>query len=423
MNYDDLMDGNGQEIYVDLYIIDAKNEWYDEQNKRIVYPKYLPSEDFNPFYSGNPLFKEYKKLFNVLYEKGYKIIIDPRLVNDETFFFTPCFNRQLYDSPKEYKREKYAKIKDILSEYGIFEPLSISFPVDEFPQNLPPLPLMLKNENENGGQEKFIIRTEKQLDVLRRFYYEINSYDRAQKIKRTRRLYPNHPDMEFDENGCSQYGININLLDYKKLFFESMRFQEFVETPTVYNTSLRVLFNCVGDILAASIKYAVTSECNYRLCNGLFDRYLSNPCGPYFIGSESIVSNTINGGNSILLGKDSYTDEEKIILLAHNINPDIPLVPDDVLNACLSVSKNCRSGIGALCGMDFIFDAKTHRWKYLEEHEFPMFFSYCEKHNIPYDSYADNFSYTQYSVDLLLRVKTLVSYMNKKHNKTYSFDK
>ena len=49
MNYDDLLDGNGQEIYVDLYIIDAKNEWYDEQNKRIVYPKYLPSEDFNPF--------------------------------------------------------------------------------------------------------------------------------------------------------------------------------------------------------------------------------------------------------------------------------------------------------------------------------------------------------------------------------------
>ncbi len=408
MNYDRLLDGDGQEIYIDPEQLYIKPEWINKELYSITFPD-IPREQSNLVYEA------YKEMFKKLFEKGYKIITDSRLVNDDTFFFTPCLDKHINKSKFEYKSKKDLKIKNSLNEYGISEPLSINFAINEFPSNLPELPLILKNEESQGGDEKFLIRTKEQLDKVRRFYYEINSYDKQQRINKIRQQYGDN-NIEFDENGKSSRGLCVNFIDYKEEFNKNMRFQKFINTPTSYNTSLRVLFSSSGDVIASSLKYSkIVINDSDKKYYGLFDRYLSNPESPYFIGTESIVSNTVAGGNSILLGKDEYSDEEKNILLKHGIYPNNPLVPNEIVNACNNVANNCSREIGAICGMDFIYDADEQKWKYLEEHEYPMLYSYCEKYNIPYDVNDNDFYTKNMLIDLQVRFDSLILTMNKKN--------
>ena len=288
---------------------------------------------------------------------------------------------------------------------------------------MPELPLVLKNEESQGGTEKFIIRTKGQLEKVKKFYNEINSYDRQQRINMIREYYDD-PTVEVDENGRSNRGLSVVFIDYKKEFNKNLIFQKYINTPTSYNTSLRVLFSSSGDIMVSSLKYSETIiKDNNKKYYGLFDKYLANSESPFFIGNESIVSNTVAGGNSILLGKEEYSNEEKRILLAHGINPSEAVVPEEIVKACNNVANNCSREIGAICGMDFIYDVNEHKWKYLEEHEYPMLYSYCEKYNIPYNVNEEDFYKVNMLIDIRARFDSLVLTMNKKYinKKTKSF--
>ena len=416
MDYDRLLDGNGQEIYIDIDSLYIKPEWVNNVSHSITFPN-IPIEESNPVY------ETCKEMFKVFYEKGYKIITDSRLVNDNTFFFTPCLDKHINKTKDDYKNKKDLKIKSSLNECGIFEPTSIRFPKDKFPSNLPELPLVLKNEESQGGTEKFIIRTKGQLERVKKFYNEINSYDRQQRINMIREYYDD-PTVEVDENGRSNRGLSVVFIDYKKEFNKNLIFQKYINTPTSYNTSLRVLFSSSGDIMVSSLKYSETIiKDNNKKYYGLFDKYLANSESPFFIGNESIVSNTVAGGNSILLGKEEYSNEEKRILLAHGINPSEAVVPEEIVKACNNVANNCSREIGAICGMDFIYDVNEHKWKYLEEHEYPMLYSYCEKYNIPYNVNEEDFYKVNMLIDIRARFDSLVLTMNKKYinKKTKSF--
>ena len=408
MDYDRLLDGNGQEIYIDIDSLYIKPEWVNNVSHSITFPN-IPIEESNPVY------ETCKEMFKVFYEKGYKIITDSRLVNDNTFFFTPCLDKHINKTKDDYKNKKDLKIKSSLNECGIFEPTSIRFPKDKFPSNLPELPLVLKNEESQGGTEKFIIRTKGQLEKVKKFYNEINSYDRQQRINMIREYYDD-PTVEVDENGRSNRGLSVVFIDYKKEFNKNLIFQKYINTPTSYNTSLRVLFSSSGDIMVSSLKYSETIiKDNNKKYYGLFDKYLANSESPFFIGNESIVSNTVAGGNSILLGKEEYSNEEKRILLAHGINPSEAVVPEEIVKACNNVANNCSREIGAICGMDFIYDVNEHKWKYLEEHEYPMLYSYCEKYNIPYNVNEEDFYKVNMLIDIRARFDSLVLTMNKKY--------
>ncbi len=321
-------------------------------------------------------------------------------------------DKHINNTKEEYVTKKNSKIFFCLSSEGITEPYSITFPIDSFPNNLPPLPLVLKNEESQGGMEKFIIRTPKQLATLKRFYNEIDAYARQKAIDEVKREYSFISDLEFDENGHSNSPISIYFIDYKKEFHQSMRIQKFVKTPTKYNTSLRVLTSSSGDILASSIKYSESSSNKEEKFYGLFDKYLSDPSSPYFLESESITSNTIAGGNNILLGKTDYSKLEQEILWAHNIDPTNAIVPLDVMKACTKIAINCRREIGAICGLDFIYDVEEKKWKYLEEHEYPMLYSYAINYGLPYDT-KDIYT-TNQLFNLTARLHALYLTMQKK---------
>lgn len=399
--------GNGQEIYIDPKQLYIKPEWINQE----IYAVTMPDM---PAAHNNPVYEAYKEMFKYFYDMGYKVVTDSKTVDNNAFFFTPCLDKHINDTKEAYKAKKKNRFDLYLINEGITEPLTVSFPIDSFPDSLPSLPLVLKNEQSQGGMEKFLIKTPQQLETLKRFYNEINPYARKKTIEKVKHEYSYYENLEFDENGRSNKGICIDFVDYKKEFHENMIIQKYIKTPTQYNTSLRVLTSSSGDILCSSLKYSDIAIIKDERYHGLFDRYLSNPLSPYFLGSESIISNTVAGGNSILLGKDNYSKLEQEILIAHGIDPNNADVPKNVMAACTNIAVNCSREVGAICGIDFIFDEEERAWKYLEEHEYPMLYSYAEKYNLPYDCNADDFYITNQLLDMKVRLHALALMMQKK---------
>lgn len=401
MNFRELPEGNGQEIYVDIEILNIRREWYNEELQAIVMPEICDN---------NVVYEAYRKMFNYLFLMGYKMVIDSKLVNEDTFCWTPCFDKHINKKREEYLSKKKNKIRQILLNEGIEEPYTVYFPENCFPDNLPELPLVLKNEDEHGGVEKFLIRTREQLEILKRFYNEINEYDKEKRIARVKRQWSCYKDLEFDQHGRSKRGICVVFVDYKKMFHENMLIQKYIKTPTEYNTSLRVITSASGDILSANLKYSENLERTVREYQGIFDKYLANSMSPYYLGDDSIVSNTIWGGKTILLGRKDYSSLEKEILALHEISSDEALVPDEVFKASLAIARECRREIGAICGLDFIYDEENKVWKYLEEHEYPMLGTYAKEYDLPYD--GQDFVETQI-LDIDARLRALALTMEK----------
>ena len=192
-------------------------------------------------------------------------------------------------------------------------------------------PFVIKNELEHGGKDKYLIRSEEQFNQF------------IQKC-----------------NNPQEFVI-----------------QRYINTPTQYNTSLRVITSGSGDIFCSSLLYA--------------DKTLENN-----LSDEKMVSNVLSGGHGILLGKEDYSYQEHQILSEHNIDGKIP---DNINDACIEMAVSLNRYLGAICGIDFIYSKEEQKWYYLEAHDFPMLFPYVEQYNLPYriptSNYADEISFLQ----------------------------
>ena len=374
----ELKRGNGQRIYID------KEEWLNESQLNIETIQYLSF-------------------------LGYLINTDSTMIEDDEFFFTPCLDVQINRTSKEYQDKKEKKVIDCLEKYDIQKPQTFLFPESSFPVTIPELPFVFKNEKENGGIEKYLIETKEQLNLLEKFYNEINAYDRKRRMEELKQISFFIKALKFNKKIKEE-----KFLDYKKLFHEKIVLQDYIQTPTKYNTSLRVVTSSSGDILCASLKYA---DDNIKTSpkTGQFDIYLDNPSSPYYLKSNNIISNTVSGGNSILLGKKDYTNVERKILSSHGINPDNPVLPENLFEASITLAVNLKREIGSICGIDFIYDEKENKWKYLEEHEYPMLYSYAEKYGLNYNFNSHNFYEQHNLVDVQARLHSLSLFMKKKN--------
>lgn len=396
MNLTVLPDGAGQEVYID--------------------PDWIAAKDENGFYFfrpgdiDTPGKRERREVVNRLIDLRYDVITDSSMVSDDTFFLTPCLDKHINKNINDYVSKKTKKIKDSLDMTNVSEPLTLKFLDEEFPKTLPKLPFVLKNTSEDGGIDKVLISTEEQLEIFKRFYEEINEYSYKESIVRTKRQWGLGDDVVFNEDGTSNCPVSIGRIDYKKRLHNDFIMQEFIDTPTEYNTTLRVVASSSLDIFGASLKYAYPKKMEEEGFYGLVDRYLQDPESPYYLGSKSIISNTVAGGNSILLEKIAYTEVEQKILKAHGIDPGAAAIPKDVVDATLAIMSNCRREIGAISGIDFIYDKKTQTWKYLEQQEYPMMNTYCEVWQLPYvtdENDLQGFMDTQRRADIDARLRAL----------------
>lgn len=393
--------GNGQKVYIDL-------DWIEAQKDGLLF-----------LIDDTPETSKKREVVNYLIDLGYDIVINSKDVSEDTFFFTPCLDMHINKEIEKYEENKDKKIQESLEKEKVFIPQTLNFLKDKFPNLIPTLPFVIKDTKGNGGVDKILIATEEQLDIFRRFYEEINEYSFKETIKNVRREYKLGDDVVFDKYGNSNMGFGIGRIDYKELLYNDFIMQVFIKTPTKYNTSLRVVVSSSLDIFGASLKYAKPKEMEKERYNGLIDRYLLDSSSPYYLGSKRIISNTAAGGNSILLGKNNYSSIEQEILKAHEIAPHNASVPTEVKKAVLSIMRNCHREIGAISGMDFIYDENTKKWNYLEQHEFPLMNTYCEEWNLPYTTDKDNlgeYIKTQCNADIDARLRALMLFMNKKHN-------
>lgn len=395
MNFREVPFGNGQEVYIEP-------EWLEKD-----YRDYMPDHD------------KYivEQLVEYLCRCGYIITSDSATVSDNAFFFNPCLDKHINASREDFVGKKEAMITECLSNESVKAPYTIPFKEDQF-FNITPgdLPIIIKNEYEQGGTDKYIIRTSEQLETFKMFYNEINAYDKKRRESVLRKRLGLGEEATWDETGHSkETPWCIFIMDYKRNLHENFVIQKFIQTPTKYNTSLRVITSSSGDILCSSLKYADKSiEKNKTFC-GPYDQYLKDPSSPYYLGSESIISNTVSGGNSLLLGRNDYSKLEQEILRAHGIDPNNANVPQTVASAARKIAITSRRPIGAISGMDFIFDEETQEWKYLEQHEYPMLGTYAEAYGLPYTSIEDpNYFTIHFAVDIDARLHSLALAMQKK---------
>ena len=106
----------------------------------------------------------------------------------------------------------------------------------------------------------------------------------------------------------------------------------------------------------------------------------------YPLSTKSIVSNTLSGGDNIIIGESNYNDNERRVLESHGYDRD---QFDSLIQATRSVHEQCKEELGIMCGFDYIYDRERDKWFFLEYHSKPMLKSYCTSQGIPYETKDD----------------------------------
>lgn len=299
------------------------------------------------------------KLFISLISKGYKIIKNIKEANNNTIYVTGRRQDYICSNNDEYMKLIDNGIQESLKDNGISKPNTIDFSYKDLIEHKYKLPFVLKNENQNGGREKFLINTEEDYDNL------INS---IKLLINKKLLFLTVDDLD-----------NLKLkIDYDKYLDTNFKIQEYIDTPTEFNTTVRLITTPSNDLLYSVLKY---KEKDKYIDDTTLLGYLLSKVYP--LSTKSIVSNTLSGGKNILLNEDKYTSLEEEILEEHNINSNRF---NDLVKASKFVHNKYKSELGIICGFDYIYDRNKKKWFLLEYHSRPMLGDYSKRQDIMYSS-------------------------------------
>ena len=298
------------------------------------------------------------KLYVSLMSKGYRIINHISDSDKSTIYLTGRRQDRNCNSFDEYKNIVDNNIQNTLKENGIVKPNTYKFSLKDLINYKYKIPFVLKNENQNGGREKFLINTEEDYEnLILACTFLINK-------KR------NNNSTDIREQ-----------IDYNKYLNLNFTVQEYIPTPSKYNTTVRILTSSSNDLLYAALKY---KEPNKYIDDTTLLGYLLGNIFP--LSTKSIVSNTLSGGKNILIGEDNYIDFEESLLKEHNIDTDQFI---NLLDTSKKVHNKYESELGIICGFDYIYDKDKEKWFLLEYHSRPMVGDYSKRQNISYESKED----------------------------------
>ena len=302
------------------------------------------------------------KLYLNLLSKGYRIVNNIVDAEDDTIYVTGRRQDYTHRTFEEYKDSVDKRVEEVLSEGNITKPKTVLFSYEDLINRKYKIPFVLKNENQNGGREKFLIQTEEDYEnlilacnfLLDRDYLILKHYQ--------------DDDIRFH-------------IDYDKYLDVNFSVQEYVKTPSEYNTTLRLLTTTSDDLLYAALKYKKPVK---TMDDTTLLGYLLHEVYP--LSTKSIVSNTLSGGSNILLGEGAYPDFEHELLQKHDIESD---QFHNVVEQSKKAHKAVHSELGVLCGFDYIYDKEQEKWYLLEYHSRPMVGDYSKRQGIPYSTNSD----------------------------------
>ncbi len=299
------------------------------------------------------------KLYISLLSKGYRIVGNIKEADEKTIYVTGRRQDYTCRTFDEYKRQVDTSIQSSLKENNIVKPNTSKFSFRDLVEHRYKIPFVLKNENQNGGREKFLIQTEEDYENL----------ISACEFLIDKNLLLLTPFARDDK----RYSI-----DYDQYLDLNFSIQEYIKTPSEYNTTVRLLTSSSNDLLYAALKYKKPDKLHDDTT--LLGYLLSEV---YPLSTPSIVSNTLSGGENILIGENKYPHIEKILLNKHNID-------SEQFQRLIEVTKNVheryQKELGIISGFDYIFDEERQTWFLLEYHSFPMVGDYSKRQGIQYET-------------------------------------
>ena len=310
-------------------------EKYDANGKVVfIEPRWITGETclftvtnkIQHAYAKGKLSKMRKEFVEKLENEGF-IITDNKNYNEEDVITFVMNNNAITENEDiAYFKKEFDKVIFDLGGEKLNFPKTLT--MKEYLEK-PFFPAVMKNEIMNGGYDKFLIETEEQLEIIKKFY---NEYD----------------DQEL---------------------FDCTVFQQFIETPTNYKTYMRVLMSSSGEVMGASLKYS-EAYTKAREPKGTYEQHFWNPNSKYFMECKGMF-NYYSGGGNIYFPQPKYSTMSKRILAAHNIDPENPTIPEEVLEVSKNIAIKGNKTLGVICGIDFIYNEKDNKWYYLEIQAFP----------------------------------------------------
>ncbi len=304
------------------------------------------------------------RLYISLLSKGYRIVNNITEANESTIYVTGRRQDYQCSSYGEYKKLIDSKIQDYLRTYDIVKPKTSSFRYLDLVNHKYKVPFVLKNENQNGGREKFLINTiedyEHLISACEFLIYDKEILQGSSSLDKKRQI------------------------DYLRYLESNFTIQEYINTPTEYNTTVRLLTSSSNDLLYGALKYNETEE--YKDDTTLLGYLLSEV---FPLSTKSIVSNTLRGGENILLCENDYSSFERMMLNHHNINSE---QFHELVSASQFVHEQFKSELGIICGFDYIYDQERKQWFLLEYHSRPMVGDYSRRQGIAYQTNEERLS-------------------------------
>ncbi len=155
------------------------------------------------------------------------------------------------------------------------------------------------------------------------------------------------------------------------------RFEDYIETPSNYYTSFRIMADGYGKIHYGTLIRSAQEKGVRRIHDPRFHmnsdstyQHFYNPNSIFYKDAPYIVSNTAQGGIPIQLnGKRIEDPINREVAAAHGIDPDNPQIPEVLIPkaSVMGVAMKCAS---PWTGADFVFNAELQD-RFLEANMFP----------------------------------------------------
>lgn len=221
-------------------------------------------------------------------------------------------------------------------------PLTLS--VDEYLKRIF-FPVVFKNNTTDRGEDKYLIENMEQLKKI------ITLFELPQNER----------------------------FNFKKEFVV----QEYIKGFDDFNTSVRVVTTCTGDILYSLFLVSTEKEAKKRVKEygiGIFNpcEQLTDPNSEYYLNSRNITSNYASGGKVIPLNPliSNFTASEEIVLSLHGIDSDTFELPEAIVKQCRIIANQLGTKKGIVTGMDFIYNSSNNNWYFLEANRNPSIDGY-----------------------------------------------
>lgn len=171
---------------------------------------------------------------------------------------------------------------------------------------------------------------------------------------------------------------------------EGYEVREFITTPSEHYTSYRVVTSPEG-IIAAGLLYSAHKKNEMQVIQGFNPNYqpitldtnmwgrspmtaFEDPRSPLFLQALDARSNVDCGGNCIpLMGENrrKTTVAEEVILEAHGIDPENPMLPERISEPAMSVARKVGRIASLVSGIDFLDDEQLTTAWFLEHNPLP----------------------------------------------------